>query len=105
MIHQPFEWLDENIEQKLIEAVKKADKEAEVMADFIWGKANFYDPHPETMPLYVEALKWGDYKWQMLNRLLLIYQRYKNEMDIETMNRFHNVNEQMKKENIKTDFN
>ena len=43
----------------------------------------------------------------MLNRLLLIYQRYKNEIDIETINNFHNLNEneQMKKENIKTDCN
>ena len=105
-IHQPFEWLDENIEQKLIEAVKNADKDAELMADHIWWKAtSFCDCHPETMPLYVEVLKWGDYKWQMLNRLLLIYQRYKNEIDAETMNWYHNVFEQMEEENIKTYFN
>ena len=106
IIHQPFEWLDENIEQKLIEAVKNADKDAELMADHIWWKAtSFCDCHPETMPLYVEVLKWGDYKWQMLNRLLLIYQRYKNEIDAETMNWYHNVFEQMEEENIKTYFN
>ena len=105
-LHQPFEWLDENIEQKLIEAVKNADKDAELMADHIWWKAtSFCDCHPETMPLYVEVLKWGDYKWQMLNRLLLIYQRYKNEIDDKTMNWYHNVFEQMEEENIKTYFN
>jgi hypothetical protein len=50
-IQQPFEWLDENIEQKLIEAVKNADKDAELMADHIWWKAtSFCDCHPETMP-------------------------------------------------------
>lgn len=83
-ISEPFIWFDDNIEQKLIDAVKKADHEAEVMSDFILGKSMF-DMHPETMPMYIEALKWGDYKWQILNRLLLLYQTFKDTMDMDTM--------------------
>ena len=30
------------------------------MSDFILGKS-MYDSHPETMPMYIESLKWGDY--------------------------------------------
>ena len=54
------------------------------MSDFILGKSMF-DMHPETMPQYIEALKWGDYKWQILNRLLLLYQTFKDTMDMDTM--------------------
>ena len=93
-IQQPFEWLDENIEQKLIDAVKKADDDANLMSQFIYQKASFYDHHPETMPMYVSTLRWADYKWLMLNRLLLIYQKYKNEVDDETMASIYNLREQ-----------
>ena len=93
-IHQPFEWLDENIEQKLIDAVKKADDDANLMSQFIYQKASFYDHHPETMPMYVSTLKYADYKWVLLNRLLLIYQKYKNEVDDETMASIYNLREQ-----------
>ena len=96
-ISEPFIWFDDNIEQKLIDAVKKADHEAEVMSDFILGKSMF-DMHPETMPMYVDALKWGDYKWQLLKRLLLIYQTFKDTMDMETMARVVVAKEQMDKE-------
>ena len=99
-INQPFEWLDENIEQKLIDAVKKADHDAYFMSEFIYQKAYmFYDHHPETMPLYASTLKWADYKWLMLNRLLLIYQKYKNEIDDETMALMNNKREQLINEN------
>ena len=93
-IHQPFEWLDENIEQKLIDAVKKADDDANLMSQFIYQKASFYDHHPETMPMYVSTLKYADYKWVLLNRLLLIYQKYKNEVNDETMASIYNLREQ-----------
>ena len=93
-IQQPFEWLDENIEQKLIDAVKKADDDANLMSQFIYQKASFYDHHPETMPMYVSTLKYADYKWVLLNRLLLIYQKYKNEVDDETMASIYNLREQ-----------
>ena len=93
-IHQPFEWLDENIEQKLIDAVKKADHDAYFMSRFIYQKVSFYDHHPETMPMYVSTLKYADYKWVLLNRLLLIYQKYKNEVDDETMASIYNLKEQ-----------
>ena len=96
-ISEPFIWFDDNIEQKLIDAVKKAVHEAEVMSDFILGKAMF-DMHPETMPMYVDALKWGDYKWQLLKRLLLIYQTFKDTMDMETMAIVAVAKEQMDKE-------
>jgi len=99
-ISEPFFWLDENIEQKLIEAVKKADHEAEVMSDFILGKS-MYDEHPETMPMYIESLQWGDYKWQILNRLLLLYQTFKDTMDGETMAIITVTKEQMDKEGQK----
>ena len=98
-IQQPFEWLDENIEQKLIDAVKKADHDAYFMSEFIYQKASFYDHHPETMPMYVSTLRWADYKWLMLNRLLLIYQKYKNEIDDETMALMNNKREQLINEN------
>ena len=99
-INQPFEWLDENIEQKLIVAVKKADDNANFMSEFIYQKAYmFYDYHPETMPMYVSTLKWADYKWLLLNRLLLIYQKYKNEIDDETMALMNNKREQLINEN------
>ena len=98
-IQQPFEWLDENIEQKLIDAVKKADDDANLMSQFIYQKASFYDHHPETMPMYVSTLRWADYKWLMLNRLLLIYQKYKNEIDDETMALMNNKREQLINEN------
>lgn len=93
-IQQPFEWLDENIEQKLIDAVKKADDDANLMSQFIYQKASFYDHHPETMPMYVSTLKYADYKWVLLNRLLLIYQKYKNEVDDKTMASIYNLREQ-----------
>ena len=96
-ISEPFDWFDENIEQKLIDSVQRADHEAEVMSDFILGKAMF-DMHPETMPMYVEALKWGDYKWQILKRLLLIYQTFKETMDINTMALITAMKEKMDKE-------
>ena len=83
-ISEPFDWFDENVEQKLIDSVKNADHEAQVVSDFILDKAMFHI-HPETMPMYVEALKLVDYKWQLLNRILLIYQTYKETMDIDTM--------------------
>ena len=98
-IHQPFEWLDENIEQELIDAVEKADHDAYLMSQFIYQKASFYDHHPETMPMYVSTLRWADYKWLMLNRLLLIYQKYKNEIDDETMALMNNKREQLINEN------
>ena len=79
------------------DAVKKADHEAEVMSDFILGKSMF-DMHPETMPQYIEALKWGDYKWQILNRLLLLYQTFKDTMDMDTMAIITVTKEQMDKE-------
>ena len=96
-ISEPFIWFDDYIEQKLIDAVKKADHEAEVMSDFILGKSMF-DMHPETMPMYIEALKWGDYKWQILNRLLLLYQTFKDTMDMDTMAIITVTKEQMDKE-------
>lgn len=96
-ISEPFIWFDDNIEQKLIDAINKADHEAEVMSDFILGKAMF-DMHPETMPLYVESLKWGDYKWQILNRLLLLYQTFKDTMDMDTMARITVAKEKWDKE-------
>ena len=96
-ISEPFIWFDDYIEQKLIDAVKKADHEAEVMSDFILGKSMF-DMHPETMPQYIEALKWGDYRWQILNRLLLLYQTFKDTMDMDTMAIITVTKEQMDKE-------
>ena len=33
-------------------------------------------------------------KWVLLNRLLLIYQKYKNEVDDETMASIYNLKEQ-----------
>ena len=67
------------------------------MSDFILGKSMF-DMHPETMPTYIEALKWGDYKWQILNRLLLLYQTFKDTMDMDTMAIITVTKEQMDKE-------
>ena len=74
--------------------LKKADHDAYFMSEFIYQKASFYDHHPETMPMYVSTLKYADYKWVLLNRLLLIYQKYKNEVDDETMASIYNLREQ-----------
>ena len=54
------------------------------MSDFVELK-KMLDIHPETMQMFIDTLLWGDYKWQLLKRLLLIYQTYKNIMDEETM--------------------
>ena len=39
------------------------------------------------MQMYLTAFQWGDYKWQVLSRLLLLYQTLKNSMDLETINK------------------
>ena len=44
-----------------------------------------FNMHLETMQFYLTSLKWGDYKWQILNRLFLLYQTFKNNMDEETI--------------------
>ena len=93
---EPFKWNDENVENKLIEAIKKADNEAQLMSDFVELK-KMLDIHPETMQIFIETLQWGDYKWQLLKRLLLIYQTYKNIMDEETMKKMTIEKDESKK--------
>ena len=99
-INEPYDWFDENLENKLIEDIKKIDHETQIMSDFVEGKAMF-DMHPETMPMYIDALQWGDYKWQFLCRLLLLFQTFKNDMDVETMAKAAFFNEELKKEKEK----
>ena len=93
---EPFKWNDENVENKLIEAIKKADSEAQLMSDFVELK-KMLDIHPETMQMFIDTLQWGDYKWQLLKRLLLIYQTYKNIMDEETMKKMTIEKDELKK--------
>ena len=93
---EPFKWNDENVENKLIEAIKKADNEAQLMSDFVELK-KILAIHPETMQMFIDTLQWGDYKWQLLKRLLLIYQTYKNIMDEETMKKMTIEKDESKK--------
>ncbi len=83
-IEEPFKWKDENLEKKLTKEIKIIDKGTESMAGLIEFKIQF-NMHLETMQFYLKSLKWGDYKWLLLNRLLLLYQTFKNNMDEETI--------------------
>lgn len=61
-----------------------------------------FNMHLETMQFYLTSLKWGDYKWQLLNRLLLLYQTFKNNIDEETIKKVTLANNEV--ENVETFF-
>ena len=61
-----------------------------------------FNMHLETMQFYLTSLKWGDYKWQLLNRLFLLYQTFKNNMDEETIKKVTLANNEV--ENVETFF-
>ena len=54
------------------------------MNGFVISKA-MGDHHPETMSMYIELLKHEDYIWQLLNRQLLIYNKFYTIVDDKTI--------------------
>jgi hypothetical protein len=79
-----FNWKDPNLVSKLEAQVKQYNDDAELMNEFVLSKA-MDDFHPETMGIYVEILKHDDYIWQLLNRQLLIYNKFYSLVDAKTI--------------------
>jgi hypothetical protein len=79
-----FNWKDPNLVSKLEAQVKQYNDDAELMNEFVLSKA-MDDFHPETMGIYVEILKHDDYIWQLLNRQLLIYNKFYSLVDEKTI--------------------
>ncbi len=77
------------------EEIKKIDVQTNTMLDIDEFKLR-YNMHPKTMQMYFTALQWGDYKSQVLNRLLLLYQTFKNSMDLETINKISVIFDDLK---------
>jgi hypothetical protein len=79
-----FNWKDPNLVSKLEAQIKQYNDDAEIMNEFVLSKA-MDDFHPETMGIYVEILKHDDYIWQLLNRQLLIYNKFYSLVDEKTI--------------------
>ena len=79
-----FSWKDPNLAAKLKSEIKKFNDNAERMNGFVISKA-MDDYHPETMSMYIELLKHEDYIWQLLNRQLLIYNKFYTIVDDKTI--------------------
>ena len=94
-ISEPFERNDENLEKKLTEEIKEMDDQTNTMLDMVEFKLK-YNIHSETMQMYLTGFQWGDYKWQVLSRLLLLYQTFKNSMDLETINKMSVIFDDLK---------
>jgi hypothetical protein len=79
-----FNWKDPNLVSRLEAQIKQYNDDAEIMNEFVLSKA-MDDFHPETMGIYVEILKHDDYIWQLLNRQLLIYNKFYSLVDEKTI--------------------
>jgi len=79
-----FNWKDPYLVSKLEAQIKQYNDDAEIMNEFVLSKA-MDDFHPETMGMYVEILKHDDYIWQLLNRQLLIYNKFYGLIDEKTI--------------------
>ena len=83
VFYKPFIWNNKDLEKILNEEIQKQDKYAERYKNDICNSRDKSDSF--FLCNNIRSMVWADYIIQLLNRLLSIYQKFKNIMDEDTI--------------------